>query len=77
MKQRDTEWSKNLVPYAMEMKRVLVLTGTSLYNNPFEIYNLLKIVRPDYMPDFIKFCCRYCDPVKRKNGVEFTGRSFH
>ena len=37
----------------------------------------MKIIRPDYMPDFIKFCLRYCDPMKRKDGIEFLGRSFH
>jgi hypothetical protein len=46
-------------------------------NNQFEIYNLMKIIRPDYIPQLINFCYRYCDPVKRKNGVEFLGRSFH
>ena len=59
------------------MKRVLLLTGSNFENNPFEIYNLLKIIRPDYIPDFLKFCLRYCDPVKKKEGVEFMGRSFY
>ena len=59
------------------MKRIFLLTGSNFYNNPFEIYNLMKIVRPDYIPDFLKFCYRFCDPVKRKSGIEFMGRSFH
>lgn len=60
----------------MSIKRTILLTGSSFQNNPFEIYNLLKTIRPDYVPDFLKFCFRYCDPVKKKEGVEFMGRSF-
>jgi hypothetical protein len=59
------------------MKRVFLLTGSNFQNNPFEIYNLLKIVRPDYVPEILKFCMRYCDPNKRKDGIEFMGRSFY
>ncbi len=59
------------------MKRCILLTGSNFQNNPFELYNLLKVIRPDYVPDFLKFCLRYCDPVKRKDGVDFMGRSFY
>ena len=37
----------------------------------------MTIIRPDYMPKYVKFCNRYCDPVKRKDAIEFIGRSFH
>ena len=77
MKTYDSEWAKILIPFLMSMKRIILLTGSNFQNNPFEIYNLLKIIRPDYIPDFLKFCFRYCDPVKKKEGVEFMGRSFY
>jgi len=28
------------------------------------------------MPDFLKFCNRYCDPMVQKGGVQFMGPSF-
>ena len=59
------------------MRRVLLLTGCNYQCNPFEIYNLMNIIRPDYMPDFLKFCNRYCDPIRRKDCVEYNGRSFN
>ncbi|CDW74660.1 swi snf-related matrix-associated actin-dependent regulator of chromatin subfamily a-like protein 1 [Stylonychia lemnae] len=71
LKQQDSEWAKVLVPFFINMKRITLLTGCNFYNNPFEIYNLMKIVRPDYIPDYLKFCYRYCDPIKKKCGVEF------
>jgi len=36
----------------------------------------MKIVRPDYIPDFLKFSSRYCDPFRTKEGVQFMGASF-
>jgi hypothetical protein len=29
------------------------------------------------VPEILKFCMRYCDPNKRKDGIEFMGRSFY
>lgn len=77
IKHYESEWSKTLMPFLFALRRVLLLTGSNFQHNPFEIYNLLKIVRPDYMPDFLKYCLRYCDPIKKKDGVEFMGKSFH
>lgn len=59
------------------MKRIMLLTGSRLTANPIEIHNLLKIVRPDCIPDFLKFSNRFCDPVQLKEGVEFRGPSFN
>lgn len=53
-----------------------MLTGTNFRGNALELYNLLKIIRPDHMPDFLKFCNRYCDPMVQKGGVQFMGPSF-
>ncbi|KEJ83063.1 SNF2 family N-terminal domain containing protein [Oxytricha trifallax] len=77
LKQEDSDWSQLVVPFLISMKRIILLTGSNFSYNPFEIYNLMKIIRPDYIPDFLNFCYRYCDPVKKQQGVEFTGRSFH
>jgi len=60
----------------MDMKRVILLTGVEFQKKPIELYNLMKIVRPDYVPDFSKFCMRFCDPIKSKiakEGFDFSG----
>jgi hypothetical protein len=54
----------------------MVLTGSNLVHNPIEIHNIMKVVRPDYIPDFLKFSNRYCDPFNTKDGVQFMGPSF-
>jgi hypothetical protein len=28
------------------------------------------------MPDFVKFANRYCDPVKKSDGIHYNGASF-
>ena len=52
------------------------MTGSTLLKKPIEIHNMMKIVRPDYVPDFLKFSQRYCDPYNTKDGVQFMGCSF-
>jgi hypothetical protein len=42
---------------------------------PFEIYNLLKILRPDVTPNFKEFAERYCCPKPGRFGVDYTGSS--
>jgi len=37
------------------MKRVLLLSGTPILSRPVEIYNLVKMVRPDIMTDFYAY----------------------
>jgi len=38
-----------------------------------EIYNLMKILRPDIMPSFKEFADRYCNPQPSRFGVDYTG----
>ncbi|TNV84734.1 hypothetical protein FGO68_gene14682 [Halteria grandinella] len=76
LKCHDSDWSQALLPFLFALRRVIMLAGSNFQENPLEIYNLLKVIRPDYMPDFLKFCMRYADPLKRPDGVEFIGRSF-
>jgi hypothetical protein len=76
LKQKQSTWSESLTPYFSGFKRTILLTGCCLLANPIEIHSFLKIVRPDYIPDFLKFSSRYCDPQKTKDGVQFLGASF-
>jgi len=60
-------------------KRVLLLSGCqTLTKNPIDLYPIMRILRPDYVPDQkIQFFERYCDPVYKedKGIIEFLGTS--
>lgn len=71
LKKKGTKWEEPLVNFFCQMKRILMLTGSRLTSNPVEIHNLVRIVRPDCIPDFLKFSNRFCDPVNLKEGVQF------
>ena len=76
LKKKGSDWEEPLIQFFSAMKRIMLLTGTRLTSNPIEIHNLVKIVRPDSVPDFLKFSNRFCDPVTLKGGVQFMGPSF-
>ena len=62
LKTRDSQRSKNLVPILQTAKRVILLSGTPVLAKPVEIFNILKILRPDVTPSFRDFTNRYCEP---------------
>jgi SWI/SNF-related matrix-associated actin-dependent regulator 1 of chromatin subfamily A len=55
------------VPY------VVGLTGTPVLNKPFELWPLLKIIRPELFPSRWGFGKRYCDPKMTPYGWKFDG----
>lgn len=57
------------------MKRVLLLSGTPILSRPVEIYNLIKMVRPDIMTDFYAYAERYCNPRVNKWCRDYNGAS--
>ena len=75
LKSRDSLRSKYLVPVLMKIKRVLLLSGTPILARPNEIYNLLRIQRPDIFYSFKEFGLRYCSPRESYFGVDWTGSS--
>ena len=62
LKARDSQRSKHLVPFLECAKRVVLMSGTPVLARPVEVYNLLRILRPDICPSFSEFASRYCDP---------------
>lgn len=62
LKSIDSQRSKALVPLLQNAKRVILLSGTPVLSKPVEIFNLMKILRPDVHPNFKTFADRYCDP---------------
>ena len=62
LKSMHSKRALKLVPLLKKFKRVLLLTGTPLLGRPQELYNLLKILRPDLLQRFVDFGCRYAKP---------------
>ena len=75
LKSRESKRSKSLVPILTKIKRVLLLTGTPMLGKPNEIFNLIKILRPDIFIKFLDFGVRYCDPKEGPYGIDWGGNS--
>jgi SWI/SNF-related matrix-associated actin-dependent regulator 1 of chromatin subfamily A len=57
----------------MKSKRILLLSGTPILARPIEIYNLVRILRPDIFHSFKSFGMRYCNPKDSHFGVDWSG----
>ena len=73
LKSRESMRSKNLVPVLMKTKRILLLSGTPILARPAELYNLVRIIRPDVFNSFIDFGKRYCNPKEAHYGIDWSG----
>jgi len=75
LKSHGSQRSKVLLPFLMRRKRVLLLSGTPALSRPKEIYNLLRIIRPDKYQNFKPFGNRYCAPSLSRfsNAIEYVG----
>ena len=73
LKSRDSLRAKNIIPVLMRTKRILLLTGTPILARPAEIYNLLRILRPDVYHSFNGFGKRYCNPKEAHFGIDWSG----
>jgi len=49
------------------------LSGTPVLSRPVEVYNILKILRPDTTPSFREFADRYCNPQVGRFGIDYSG----
>ena len=75
LKSWDSIRSKMLIPILKKFKRVLLLTGTPMLGWPSEIFNLLKVLRPDLFVKFVDFGIRYTHPKISTYGIDWTGAS--
>lgn len=73
LKSRDSKRSKNLIPILQSARRVILLSGTPILNKPVEIFNIMRIVRPDVTPSFKDFTNRYCNPKSTHYGMDYSG----
>jgi SNF2 family DNA or RNA helicase len=77
LKSVDSLRSQRCVPLLSSCKRVFVLSGTPAISVPYEIFNLLRIVRPDIFKSEKGFGNRYGDPKPSNWGkmMEYKGSS--
>lgn len=73
LKAKDSQRSQALVPLLQNAKRVILLSGTPVLAKPVEVFNLMKILRPDVHPSFTVFTQRYCDPKQTRWGMDYSG----
>ena len=76
LRQRENEQIKKISNYLQAMKRVVLLTGAPILKSPIELHSFMQVVRPDLMPEFLKFANRYCEPTKKADGIHYNGASF-
>ena len=75
LKGRASDRSKNIVPLLMRAKRVILLSGTPMVAKPVELYNIVRVLRPDVFYEFDQFGYRYCAPKETPKGIEWDGAS--
>lgn len=75
LKSRDSKRSKVLIPILTKSKRVILISGTPMLSRPVEMYNLLKILRPDIVTNFNDYAHRYCNPKESPYGMDYSGNS--
>ena len=73
LKSHSSKRSQSLVPILTRMKRLLLLSGTPMLARPVELFNSLKMLRPDIFNDFFAFVNRYCDPKEGQYGADYSG----
>ena len=75
LKSRDSIRSKNLLPVFERSKRLILMSGTPVLARPEEVFNILRVLRPDVCPKFTDFAKRYCDPTAGRYGIDYSGAS--
>jgi SWI/SNF-related matrix-associated actin-dependent regulator 1 of chromatin subfamily A len=75
LKSKDAKRSINLIPIFSQAKRCVLISGTPMLAKPVELYNILRILRPDIFHNFTDFTSRYCAPKPGMYGMDYNGNS--
>ena len=75
LKSRDAKRSKVLCPILTRAKRCILISGTPMLARPVEVFNLLKVLRPDVFHVFKDFVERYCAPKQGRYGMDYSGNT--
>jgi len=46
-----------------------------MLSRPVELFNLMKIIRPDIFWNFLDFAHRYCRPKETSYGMDYSGNA--
>jgi SWI/SNF-related matrix-associated actin-dependent regulator 1 of chromatin subfamily A len=52
---------------------IIGLSGTPIENRPVEIYNIVNLIDPNFMPNFMKFVHKYCGARHNGFGWDYSG----
>ena len=61
------------MPILTRTKRLMLLSGTPMLARPSELFNLLRMLRPDIFNNFFDFANRYCSPKETQYGKDYSG----
>jgi len=75
LKNRDAKRTKNLMPILTQAKRCILISGTPMLAKPVDMFNILRILRPDAFNSFKKYSDRYCAPTMGNYGMDYSGNS--
>ena len=74
-KNRKAKRTKSLTNAARSAKFMIGLTGTPILNQPQEIFQPLKVIKPNLFPNFMNFARRYCNPKHNGFAWDYSGAS--
>ena len=74
-KSNSAKRTKAVKMLAKGIPYVIALSGTPILNRPIEIYNAIKIIRPELFPNYMAFTKRYCNARHNGFGWDFSGHS--
>ena len=74
-KNRKAKRTKSLTNAARAAKFMIGLTGTPILNQPQEIFQPLKVIKPNLFPNFMNFARRYCNPKHNGFAWDYSGAS--
>ena len=66
LKSETSQRSIELIPLLQKMKRIVLISGTPVLARPSELFNLVKILRPDIFNSFKIFAKLYWDPKQKQ-----------
>lgn len=67
--------TKAALALARRSTKVIGMSGTPINNRPADFWPILNIIQPKMFPAFAGFAWKYCDPVRKPWGWDYTGSS--